>query len=305
MKSSALAGLVAAPFTPFEPNGELALDTVPKLARLLAKNRISAAFVCGTTGEGCSLTVDERRRVAEAWRAVLPTEMRLIVHVGCASVGESRILARHAQEIGADAVASIAPGFFKPAGPNALAAWCGQVAAAAPDLPFYYYHMPAMTGVRIPASDFLAHADGQIPTLAGVKFTDEDLHDFTRTQDLARDRHTILFGRDELLLSGLERGAPGAVGSTYNYAAPLYHRLIDAYSAGDLNGARAHQQCARQFIDILNEFGGLPAGKAIMKLIGADCGPVRLPLTTLDAGKEEELRRRLEAIRFFDYASRI
>lgn len=303
MKSPTLSGLVAAPFTPFLPDGELALGTIPKLARLLARNRVSAAFICGTTGEGVSLTVDERHQVAEVWRKTLPGEVKLIVHVGCSSLGESRELARHAQEIGADAIASIAPSFFKPAGPDALVAWCGKVAEAAPNLPFYYYHMPAMTGVPIPAADFLAHVNGQIPSLAGVKFTDEDLLDFTRTRELGDGRHTILFGRDEILLDGLERGAPGAVGSTYNYAAPLFHRIIDAHAAGNLEEARQHQKRALQFIDILNEFGGLPAGKAIMKLIGVDCGPVRLPLTSLDPAKENELRRRLQEIGFFDYAS--
>lgn len=305
MTPHCLSGLVAAPFTPFARNGELALETIPKLARLLEKNRIAAAFVCGTTGEGVSLTMDERRHVAASWRQALAGDVRLIIHVGCSSLGESRELARHAQEIGADAIASIAPSFFKPASPDALIAWCAEVAAAAPNLPFYYYHMPAMTGVRIPAADFLAGVNGQIPSLAGIKFTDEDLIDFARTSALGAGRHTVLFGRDEILLSGLERGAPGAVGSTYNYAAPLFHRIIDAHAAGNLDEARKHQQRARQFIDILNEFGGLPAGKAIMKLIGVDCGPVRLPLTSLDGEKEKELRRRLQDIGFFDYASHL
>jgi N-acetylneuraminate lyase len=305
MTPSPLSGLVAAPFTPFAPDGELALATVPKLARLVAKNRIAAAFVCGTTGEGVSLTVDERRQVAEAWRHALSDEVKLIVHVGCSSLGDSRELARHAQKIGADAIATIAPSFFKPAGPDALVAWCANVAGAAPDLPFYYYHMPAMTGVRIPAADFLAQVNGQIPTLAGVKFTDEDLLDFARTRDIGAGRHTILFGRDELLLSGLEHGAPGAVGSTYNYAAPLFHRIIDAHAAGNLKEARELQQRAREFIDVLNAFGGLPAGKAIMKLIGVDCGPVRLPLISLDPVNENELRRRLQEIGFFEYASQL
>jgi N-acetylneuraminate lyase len=165
--------------------------------------------------------------------------------------------------------------------------------------------MPAMTGVRIPAAEFLAQVNDQIPNLAGIKFTDENLVDFERARAWGKNRYTILFGRDEMLLSGLERGAPGAVGSTYNYAAPLFHRIIEAQASGNVDEARKHQQQACQFIDILNEFGGLPAGKAIMKLIGVDCGPVRLPLTSLDPAKENELRQRLQAIGFFEYASQL
>lgn len=299
------SGLVAAPFTPFHADGQLNLEPIPRLARLLAANRIRAAFVCGTTGEGSSLTLEERRRVAEAWRAALPPGVALIVHVGCPSMGESCELARHAQAIGADSIATIAPHFFKPTGADALVAWCKPIAAGAPRLPFYYYHMPGMTGVRVSASAFIATAIGQIPTLAGIKFTDEDLDDYAQARELGKNRYSLLFGRDEILLSGLERGAIGAVGSTYNYAAPIYHRIMRAFAAGDLEAARRDQQRVREFIDIMNQSGGLPAGKAIMRFIGFDCGPVRLPLTPLEPGHESVFHNRLTEIGFFDYASRI
>lgn len=300
-----LSGLVAAPFTPFRPNGDLALDTIPALAALLNKNQVSAAFVCGTTGEGSSMTTEERLQVAAAWRKATPPGLKLAVHVGHLSLGDSRALARHAQEIGADAIATIAPGFFKPAGAADLVAWCAEVAAAAPKLPFYYYHMPAMTGVAISASDFLNQVNGQILNLVGVKFTHEDLADYAESQKAANGRYSMLFGRDEILLSGLRLGAPGAVGSTYNYAAPLYHRIMKAFAAGDLAAAEQDQARAQQFIDIMSRAGGLSAGKAIMKLIGVDCGPVRLPMKRFEPTREEELRRQLQAIGFFDYASRV
>jgi N-acetylneuraminate lyase len=300
-----LSGLIAAPFTPFRPNGELALDTIPALAGLLHRNQVSAAFICGTTGEGSSLTTAERKQVAAAWRQATPAGLKLTVHVGHLSLGDSRDLARHAQEIGADAIAAIAPGFFKPAGAEELVAWCAEVAAAAPKLPFYYYHMPAMTGVNITVNDFLHQLKNRIPNLVGIKFTHENLGDFTAAQQFENGRFSMLFGRDEILLSGLRLGAPGAVGSTYNYAAPLYHRLMSAFAAGDQAAAEQDQLRAQQFIDVMNRFGGLPAGKAIMGLIGIDCGPVRLPLTSLTTARQEELRRQLQAIGFFEYACQL
>jgi N-acetylneuraminate lyase len=299
-----LSGLVAAPFTPFHPTGEVALETIPRLAKLLQTNQVSAAFICGTTGEGSSLTSAERRQVAEAWRAACRPGLKLTVHVGHLSVGESRALARHAEEIGADAIAAIAPSFFKPTRVAELVAWCREVAAAAPRLPFYYYHMPAMTGVKISARDFLAEAGAQIPTLVGVKFTHEDMADYAQCHAYANHRYSVLFGRDEILLSGLQLGAPGAVGSTYNYAALLYQRIIRAFSTGDLESARRDQGRAQQFIAVMERLGGLPAGKAIMKLIGVDCGPVRLPLRTLTLAEESVLRAELDACGFFSYASR-
>jgi N-acetylneuraminate lyase len=235
----------------------------------------------------------------------LPSGLKLVVHVGHLSAADSRVLARHAQDIGADAIAAIAPSFFKPASARELVAWCADVAAAAPQLPFYYYHMPAMTGVPIRAREFLAVALDRIPTLAGVKFTDEDLEDYAAARAFASNRYDILFGRDEILLSGLKLGAPGAVGSTYNYSAPLYHALIDAFCARDLDTAVRLQSRAQAFIDVFSRLGGLPAAKVIMKFIGVDCGPVRLPLRAITADEENTLRAGLEACGFFEYASRL
>ena len=300
-----LTGLVAAPFTPFAPNGDLALHVVAPQARTLASNGVIGAFICGTTGEGSSMTSEERRRVTEAWLAARPAGLNIIVHVGHLSAGEAGALARHAQDAGADAIAAVAPSFFKPTGVTELVAWCAQVAAAAPKLPFYYYHIPSMTNFVIPAAAFLAEAKAKIPTLAGIKFTYEDIKDYSAARAVGGGDYDILFGRDEILLTGLGLGATGAVGSTYNYAAPLYHRIIRAYAAGDQVTAEREQAKARAFIDVMNRFGGQPAGKAIMKLIGIDCGPVRLPMRALTPADEAGLRAALEAVGFFEYSSKL
>jgi N-acetylneuraminate lyase len=304
MKSH-LTGLIAAPFTPFDHDGGIVLETIPRQAALLAHNGVTGAFVCGTTGEGYSLTVAERKQVASAWRAATPPGLKLIVHVGHLSLADSCELATHAQSIGADAIATIAPNFFKPAGAAELVAWCRHVASAAPELPFYYYHMPAMTGVTIPATDFLRKAEGQIPTLAGVKFTHEDLMDYGQATQVAHGRYAMLFGRDEILIAGLSLGAMGAVGSTYNFAAPLFRRLMNAFVGGDLVTARIEQARARDFITIVHQHGGLAAAKYVMKIIGVDCGPVRLPLRRLTSEQETSLRNALEGVGFFDYCCKL
>ncbi len=300
-----LTGLIAAPHTPFHADGTLNAPAIAHQARLLARNGVSGAFICGTTGEGASLTGDERRQVVEAWVAAKPASLAVIVHVGHLSAGEACAFARHAEQTGADAIATLSPSFFKPGSVNELVSWCAQVAAAAPKLPFYYYHMPAMTGVTISAADFLHVAKDRIPTLVGVKFTHENLMDFARSGEVDGGRFTMLFGRDEILLGGLSLGAKGAVGSTYNFAAPLYLRIIEAFKRGDLTAARADQLRAMDFIAVLERHGGLAAGKTVMKLIGLDCGPVRLPLRALSDHDEQSLRDGLQKIGFFDYASKL
>ena len=109
-----LTGLIAAPHTPMHDDGSLNLDVITQQAAHLRRNGVVAAFICGTTGEGVSLTSDERRRVAERWRAEAGS-VRVLVNVAHDSTAESRALAAHAAQIGADAVATMATSFFRPA----------------------------------------------------------------------------------------------------------------------------------------------------------------------------------------------
>lgn len=300
MSSRLLSGLIAAPFTPFDAQGQLNLKRVPELAAALQRNRVSGAFICGTTGEGSALTTQERLDVAQAWAKSRPAGLSLIVHVGHNSLADSVVLARHAASIGADAIAMLPPCAPRPGTLDELLTSCAFVAAAAPNLPFYYYHMPAATGVNFGMNDFLRVGSTRIPNLAGVKFTHENLMDFGQALAFNPARYAVLHGRDEILLAGLAVGAQGAVGSTYNYAAPIYLRLMAAFAEGDLATARREQAYAVEFIDVMLRHGGLNAGKAIMRLIGLDCGGVRLPMRSLDAAAEKSLKAGLEKIGFFD-----
>ena len=305
--STRFRGLVAAPFTPFHADRSLNLDVIPAYARFLRDNGVGAAFVCGTTGEGLSLTLEERLRIAERWVACADDRLRVIVHVGHTCLADARTLTAHAAKIGASAVSALTPCFFKPRSNAEVVNWCEAVASAAPALPFYYYNIPSMTGIDYPVVDFLAQAQARIPSLAGVKYTHENLPDYKACVAFAQGRYDILFGRDELLLEGTDAGALGAVGSTYNYAAPLYLRLLAARAAGQATEARTLQDTAIKMIAICNGIGvtHLAASKALMAMLGVDCGPVRLPLAQPDATQLATLRTRLNEIGFFDFAGRI
>ncbi|MCX7935226.1 MAG: dihydrodipicolinate synthase family protein, partial [Planctomycetota bacterium] len=230
-------GLIAAPFTPMLPDGGLHLAAIPAYADFLRRNGMIGVFVNGTTGEGQSLTTAERKAVADAWVAAAKG-LKVFVHVGHVSLAEAQDLAQHAQSVGAFAIAACAPYFFKPASASALAQALAPIAAAAPNLPFYYYHIPAMTGVDVPVAAFLQAAAQSIPNLAGAKFTYENLLDFQLCLRAEGGRFDMLFGRDEFLLAGLALGAQGGVGSTYNFAAPLYVEIIAACKRGDFAAAR-------------------------------------------------------------------
>jgi N-acetylneuraminate lyase len=303
MTSPKLSGLIAAPFVALNPDASLNLHAIAAQARSLVASGVSGAFVCGTTGEGVSLTTEERMAVASEWCKVAGPNLRIIVHVGHTALGECQALAAHAQKIGASGISNLAPFFFKPQQLADLVDFCASVASAAPELPYYYYQIPSMTGVPFAGADFLRAARDRIPNLAGIKFTFENLMDFAESLRLEDGRYEVVFGRDEMLTAALALGAKAAIGSTYNYAAPIYLRLLKAFAEGNLKAAQEEQARANAVISLMLRFGGMSAGKAIMRIIGLDCGPVRSPLRSLSDTEERALRAELEKIGFFDFCS--
>jgi len=179
------------------------------------------------------------------------------------------------------------------------------VSLAAPDTPFYYYHIPVKTDVSISGSLFLERALDRIPMLEGIKYSHTDMLDLGRCLDIAGDALQVFFGQDENLLAALALGVDGAIGSTYNFAASLYHHLIAAFQQGDMSAARTDQAKARELAVLLHEYRDIVGTKAAMRAIGLDCGPPRLPLRALSEEEYKAFHVRLTDIGFFDYCSRV
>lgn len=148
---------------------------------------------------------------------------------------------------------------------------------------------------------FLAEAQQRIPTLRGLKFTNSDLAQFLACVRQGNGMFDILYGNDESLLAGLVLGARGAVGSTYNFAAPIYHRLIQAFNEGDFEAARIEQARSVDMVRILASYGFLAAAKSVMAMIGVDCGQVRVPLQALTKEQTAKLRAELQDVGFFEW----
>lgn len=301
-----LSGLIAAPFTPMMKNGELNLSLVPDYYRLLKSNGNSGAFICGSTGEGVSLTMEEKKQVATAWSLATKDDpdFKTIMLVGGSCLADAVELAIHARKLNLYAVSFTAPFYFKPTDVKTLAACCQVVADAVSDMPFYYYHIPQLTGVNFPMIRLLEAMDGAVSNLAGIKYTHEDLMDFLSCVNFRNGKYDMLWGRDECLLSALVVGARGGVGSTYNYAAPLYLDLIKAFQQGDQERAMSLQQQSIDMISLLGKFGGIAVGKAYMKLVGLDCGEFRLPVKNMSAEEFKLFSKEVDALGFSKYCSR-
>jgi N-acetylneuraminate lyase len=295
-----LSGLIAATFTPMRPDGSLNLEMAKPIVEHLISKGVSGLYVCGSTGEGPCLTTDERKRTAAAYVEATARRLPVVVQVGHSSVTEARDLAAHAQQIGADATSAVAPYYFKPSSVHVLADCLAEIAGGAPKLPFYYYHIPELSGVHANMVELLEHAPAKIPNFAGIKFTAPFINEFQTLIAASKGRFDILFGRDEMLMSGLSGGAAGAVGSTYNFAAPIYRRVIEAFQRGDVKEANRCQGLSVEMVNIVLRYRGHAGLKATMSLLGLDCGPGRLPIVSLKPEEIESMRRELEGIGFFE-----
>lgn len=300
-----LRGLIAAPFTPMHKDGSLNLALIPKYYELLKANGVAGAFICGSTGEGVSLTSPEKMLVAEAWADCTKSDgdFKIMTLLGGTSISDCKDLARHARRIGLYGVSFTSPFYFKPADVDVLAECCKLIADAVPDMPFYYYHIPVLTGGNFAMIDLLKAVDGKLPNFAGIKYTHEDFMDFLSCISYKENKYDMLWGRDENMLPALALGTKASVGSTFNYAAPLYHQLIDAFDKGEQAKAQELQQKSIDMIRLLGKYGGIATGKAYMKLIGLDCGEFRLPVKNMNAADFDLFRKDVTALSFDTFKS--
>ena len=290
-----LSGLIAATFTPMTAAGEIACGPIVPMVERLIADGVTGLYVCGSTGEGPSMTTEERKRVAVAFVEAAAGRIPVVVQVGHNAVEEARVLARHAAEVGADAISAVPPSYYGIASTSTLAATVAEIAAAAPRTPFYYYHIPQLSGLGFDAADIMAVVAERIPTLAGIKFSHTQLDMLIRCRALQEGRFQTLFGVDEMLLAAWAAGCDGGVGSTYNFMAPGSLEMLAAFDAGRLDDARQQQQRLTAITRRIVKQHGISGLKATMRLVGPDCGPTRLPRPQMTPSEIADLHRDLLA----------
>lgn len=294
---------VAATFTPFKEDGEVDLSPIGAYAETLVKRGVNGVFVCGTTGEGKSMSTGERKSVAEEWAKASSPNLEVIVHVGHESVKEAAGLASHAEQVGAAGIGCIAPSFFKSATPGPIIEFMAEVARSASDTPFYYYHIPEMTGLAVRAIDFLEALGSRIPSFKGIKYTDPDLYEFDLCRTFDTGECQLFYGRDEQLLGALALSADGAVGSTYNYLSPLYGEMVKRFNEGALVEALGLQHSVNMLVRLFKSYGsyGNACQKALMRKIGLNLGPVRYPLQKAPPEVIGEFLRKVDELQLEPY----
>ena len=298
--------ILPAVFTPMHDDGSVHYSQVSALYKRCIDSGFKGIFLNGTTGECMSLSIAERKQLLESWidcrKQNNDPDFKIFVHVGCSNLYEAAEMAEHAHAQGANAIAMVPTFYFRPKTLSDLVEQCKYVAAAAPEVPFYFYNIPSLTGVNFPLIAFIEAAIREIPTFAGLKNSFNDLVDYQQCLHFAKDDYSMYWGTDEAFMMVYAAGNRKYVGSTYNFMAGIYLKMLDAYHACNFEKLTTLEAEATHICKILNDYNSLIAGKEVMRHIGVDCGPVRRPLKNLKAADSSSLLDRLQQTSFFDLA---
>lgn len=252
------------------------------LARHLKTSGVQGLYVNGSSGECVYLSVQERMTILENVMEAVGGQMTVIAHVACNNTADSRALARHAQQMGVDAIAAIPPIYFR-LPEHAIAKYWNDISEAAPETDFIIYNIPQLAGVSLT----LPLLEEMLPNqrLVGVKNSSMPVQDIQMFRKAGGERLTVFNGPDEQLAAGLVMGAQGGIGGTYGAMPRLYLQLFDLVQSGQVSQATALQDEICSIISLLvSGQGNLYALiKELLRRRGTACGSVRAPLTAISA----------------------
>ena len=256
-----LHGVMPALITPFDSDNQVSEPMLRRLVDHYARIGMHGLYVCGGTGEGILLTVEERKRVTEIVVDEARGRLAVIAHVGAVGAADAAELAAHAGPAGADAISSVPPFYYR-VSTEAIFQHYSAIAERS-SLPFLLYNMPASTGVTVTPEMMKRFMD--IPTVAGMKFSSYNLFQMRQILELEPGRMTVFSGNDEVFLAALAMGAQGAIGLTLNFMPKLFLDTYSHFQAGRVEAAQQSQFLANRVIGVILQYNSLSAGKEVMR----------------------------------------
>eukprot|EP00039_Didymoeca_costata_P019340 m.337141 g.337141 ORF g.337141 m.337141 type:complete len:329 (+) comp18057_c0_seq1:31-1017(+) len=292
--------ILHAPYTPFI-NNSVNLKVIPALAKQAAKSGVTCIWIGGSMGEFDAMSTSERKALTTAWVTAAKEEnLYTITHVGSTVISDAMDMAKHAVEVGTDAIASVPPYYEIAHDEEEVLVILKAIAAAAPDTPFFYYHIPGMTKTDISVATLLELAKTSMPTLVGVKFVSTSMSDWMNLVTKYNNTHSLLFAPEPKLQS-FAIGLGGGSVLAEDFFAPTFLRMRDFYKKHDYDGAMKEQEWKLSASSIFGQFGGMAAERAIYKeLCGVDMGPPRPPNKPFNSSLRQELIDALNGIDFFE-----
>lgn len=291
-------GIITALATPFDSDGQINETALCELIEHNIKMGVSGFFVCGSSAEVFTLSLEERKLIMRVVARQVNGRVKLIAHVGCISTEQACELGRYAREHGYDAVSSVAP-FYHKFGFSEIKKYFLDLADAA-KLPLIIYNIPAFTGVTFSLDELTELLSDE--RIIGIKHTSGDYMLLRQIKTAYPDK-LIYNGYDETFLCGLVMGADGAIGSNFNFMADKFVKIYELFLDGKIQQAMLLQEKATAIITAIMRFGLSPSIKVILRDQGIDCGVCREPFKTLSEKDECELLTIVSKIERRDYGA--
>ncbi|ACT04811.1 dihydrodipicolinate synthase family protein [Paenibacillus sp. JDR-2] len=287
-------GIIPAFYACYDNDGNISKDRTGQLASYLLAKKVQGVYVGGSSGECIYQSIEERKAVLAYAAESLKGKMTLIAHVGAPSTRDSIELAKHAAELGYDALSAIPPIYFKLPDSAVIRYW-NDIMDATP-LPFIIYNIPQTTGYQLTPAVFreLLASDKVI----GVKNSSMPALDIERFKSVGGDRVIVFNGPDEQFVAGRMMGAQGGIGGTYAAMPELFLEANVLLQEGKLEEATRLQSAINDLIIALCSLNGsMYAGiKEVLRARGVDIGGVRAPLENLSGDDGEKIRQIVASI---------
>lgn len=286
-----LRGVFSAVATPFTHDQEIDEGTLRALVDHTVDGGIHGLVPNGSTGEFQTQLFDERKRVVEIVIEQTAGRVPVMPHVGALRTGDAVELAKHAEQVGADAIMAVAP-FYEPLELEEIKTYYRAVADSV-DLPVMIYNLPVATGVTLTAED-LAQIAKQAENIKYVKDTTGDFGQAVRLIHDYSDVLTAFVGMDSFFLANFVEGGAGTIVGATNFLTPQLVSIYDAVQASDLAKAKAEWNVVFPVMQFLVSGGYVASVKGALDILGLSAGPARAPIAPLSAERRHELETLLK-----------
>lgn len=274
-------GVIPAFYACYDEEGSISPEGVKALARYFVEKGVKGVYVNGSSGECIYQSVEDKKIVLENVMEAAKGKLTVIAHVACNNTKDSMELARHAESVGADAIAAIPPIYFR-LPEHAIAQYWNDISSAAPNTDFVIYNIPQLAGVALTMNLFAEMRKN--PNVIGVKNSSMPVQDIQMFKAAAGEDYVIFNGPDEQFISGRVIGAEGAIGGTYGAMPELFLKMDELVREGELGRAKELQYAVNEIIYKMCSARGNMYGviKEILKLNeNLFLGGVRKPLPAL------------------------
>ncbi len=284
-------GIIPALVTPLTADERINVPVLHELINYLISERADGFYVGGATGEGLSLRPEERKILTEETVKAAGGRVPTIIQVASCDFSVMLDLARHAEAAGADAISATAPLFFKYDTDDVYNYY--KRLAEAVHIPVMIYYNP---NAGFPMNADFAARVFEIDNVTAIKWTSPNYYEMIRLKEITHGEMNVINGPDEMLLMGLNAGADGGIGTTYNFQMKNIRGVYDSFVKGDIAEAQKYQTRADAIIhELITDYMTIPATKAVLEAMGFAVGNAAFPMKSYSPEKKAEIVSRLRA----------